>query len=239
MTNANQKFDLQQMWEYFENEARNVRTISDYDLSETDYKSLGTKLRGMLVLEANQNWMDDFILLLLVFCSYSFIYEGEKERKEQLRELEAHLNQHQIRHYLTAFMECIHDYGFVDYGYDAGDIRKDFIQTIARQAGIPNREKYQVFDLIEKFEGYTTVDELVFGVCSQLPVVTRQIFACLDQASCQQMICEIRSLLIAVKKDKMTRAELLKAFPESSISLIDYCVFWQENKVMNRYVRQK
>ena len=62
------KINLLQMQKYFEGQMERIRTISDLELSENDFKSLGVKLRSLCFFTGSENDIEDFMLSI----SFSF-----------------------------------------------------------------------------------------------------------------------------------------------------------------------
>lgn len=230
MTQTGQKFDLEQMQHYFETESACIRCISDYQLSESDYKSLGVKLKALFMLETSYDWLQEFVLPITIYATYSYIYTNPDGSNDfSFRDIQKKLSQYQMRMHLRNMLECIHDYGFFDYGYEFYDLQTACRMTIARHAGIPNDEKYQVFELLASFTGVVDFDSYIEELMDQLPLKTRRIFTILDNESKRETIYQIRELM-AECKENHSREDILKKFPHLSVSLIDYCMFWSENQ---------
>lgn len=230
MTHAGQKFDLQQMQEYFETEAGNKRCISDYHLSESDYKSLGVKLKGLFMLEPNQDWLHEFILPITIYSVYSLIYDVPEELKGfSFHEVQKRLSQYQMRQHIQNMLECIHDFGFLDFGYGKYDDAVACRMSVARHAGIPNDEKYEVFELISGYQGVFYVDDYVAEVTAALPAKSKRIFSILDEDSRRDILLQIHSLLQSCKVTS-SRQRIMEDHPGLSITLVDYCIFWSESQ---------
>ena len=232
MAQAGKKFDLEQMQKYFEEEAGNLRCISDYQLSEADYKSLGVKLKALLMLEPTYDWMQEFVLPLTIFITYSYIYDiPELKRDFSYMEIAKRLPQYQLRQNAHNMLECIHDFGFLDFGYDKYNVMKACRMTIARHAGIPNAEKYEVFELISRHQGVLDTDTFIQEVYAELPPQTKRVVDVLDEPSRHELLFSIRDLMNSCSATA-SRRQVLEKFPNLSITLIDYCIFWCENQRM-------
>ncbi len=230
MAQAGQKFDLEQMQDYFEVQAGKLRCIGDYQLSESDYKSLGAKLKTLMIQEANFDWLHEFILPITIYATYSYIYVNPDGTNDlSFCEVQSKLSQYQMRMHLRNMLECIHDCGFFDYGYKKYDLETACRMTVARNAGIPNDEKYQIFELISSFSGVMEFDAYIEEVGQRLPTKTKRIFAILDQESRREVAYQIRELMAECKNNR-NREDVLAKFPHLSVSLIDYCMFWSENQ---------
>ena len=97
--------------------------------------------------------------------------------------------------------------------------------------GIPNDEKYQVFELIDDYRKQNVaVDAMVADIYAHLPYKSRYIFSLLDSRSRQDVIWEIRTIMTEVSLKTPTRDELLEKYPHTSVSLIDYCFYWKEGR---------
>lgn len=233
MAHTGKKFDLEQMQKYFEAEAGNLRCISDYQLSEADFKSLSVKLKALLMLEPTYDWMREFILPITIFVTYSYIYDTIVDFT--YRDIEKKLSQYQIRQNIHDVLNCIHDFGFLDFGYGRYDFRTACNMTLARHAGIPNEEKYIVFEIVSQYQGVLDTETFLQEVYAKLPVKTRRAMDVLDEASRHELLFSIRELLSACSATA-SRKQVLEMFPNLSITLIDYCIFWCENQRMQERV---
>lgn len=232
MGHTGKKFDLEQMQKYFEAEAGNLRCISDYQLSEADYKSLGVKLKALLMLEPTYDWMREFILPITIFVTYSYIYDTpDVIRDFSYQDMQKNMSQYQIRQNIHDMLNCIHDFGFLDFGYNRYNFKKACNMTIARHAGIPNEEKYIVFEIISEYQDVPDTDVFYEGVFKNLPPKTRRVLHVLDEGSRHELLSAMRDLMSACSATA-GRKEILEKFPNLSISLIDHCIFWCENQRM-------
>lgn len=232
MAHTGQKFDLEQMQDYFEREAAHIRCISDYQLSEDDFKSLAVKLKGLFMVESSMDWLHEFILPITIYSVYSHIYDVSKVCSDfTFRDLQKRLSQYQMRRHIQNMLECIHDYGLLDFGYSRYEDTVACRMTVARHAGIPNDEKYQVFDMVSQYRGALNIEGLVTDIYAKLPPKTKRIFDVLDETSRWEVLLEIWEL-IQTCRDVRSSGEVLKKHPNLSVSLVDYCCFWSENQRM-------
>ena len=74
---SGQKFDLLQMKEYFENQIPNMRVLSDMTLSESDFKSLGAKLKSAFSFTDRKDGIEELMICYLVYWVYALIYWDE------------------------------------------------------------------------------------------------------------------------------------------------------------------
>ena len=228
---SGQKFDLPQMKEYFEKQIPNIRLLSDMTLSETDFKSLGAKLKSAFAFTDRKDGIEDIMLCYLVYWVYALIYWNEETGiHDELTDFCANLPQYQIRHHLELLVDTFADYDIDKFGYRNESIEELSSMLIARHAGIPNDEKYQVFELIDDYRNQNvSVDTMVADVYAHLPYKSQYIFSLLDEKSRQDMIWEIRMIMADISGGVHSRDELIEKYPRTSIRLIDYCIYWQEN----------
>lgn len=229
---SGQKFDLSQMKDYFEDQIPNIRLISDLTLSESDFKSLGAKLKSAFSFKDSKDDMEEMILCYLVYWVYVLLYWNEETGiHDELTEYCAALPQYKIRHHFQMLLDTFADYGIDDFGYVADSVEEKCSMIIARHAGIPNDEKYQVFELIDDYRNQNaSVDAMVEDIYSHFPYKSRYIFSLLDHRSRQDIIWEIRTIMTEVSLKTYTRDELLEKYPQTSVSLIDYCFYWKEGR---------
>lgn len=229
---SGQKFDLPQMKTYFEEQIPQVRLISDLTLSETDFKSLGAKLKSAFAFTDKKDGIEDIMICYLVYWVYALLYWDEDSGiHDELTDYCAELPQYQLRHHFEMLVDMFADYDIQKFGYHNDSIEELALILIARHAGIPNDEKYTVFELIDDYRNQNvSVDTMVADIYAHLPYKSRYIFSLLDAQSRQDMIWEIRTIMAEISSGVYTRDEMLEKYPNTSISLIDYCFFWQEGK---------
>ena len=75
---SGQKFNLPQMKEYFENQIPRIRVLSDLALSETDFKSLGVRLKSAFSFTDCKDGIEEIMLCYLVYWVYVLIYWKEE-----------------------------------------------------------------------------------------------------------------------------------------------------------------
>lgn len=225
------KFDLYEMQKYFEEKLRHVRTLSDLELSENDYRRLGIKLKSLYTFANNSNFADDFMLCIAVYWTYNFIYWDEKYTKfnQELVQSFEEQSQYAQRHQLDMFLECFHDFGLNSYQIDAGDLLKNCERTVARHAGIPWDEQEIMFELVKRYvsvDGDTALRVMI----PFLPKKTRHVMSYLNRQMKLDMIDELQQLILAVEHETATEETILERFPELSASLISHYLYWYKNQ---------
>lgn len=231
---SGQKFDLSQMKDYFESQIPGIRLISDLALSETDFKSLGAKLKSAFSFKDSKDGVEEIIICYLVYWVYALIYWDEETGiHDVLTDYCAELPQYKIRHHFQMLIDTFADYGIDDFGYEASSVEELCSMLIARHAGIPNDEKYQVFELIDDYRNQNvSVDTMIADIYANLPYKSQYIFSLLDSRSRQDMIWEIRTIMAEVSSQVYSRDEMLQKYPHTSVSLIDYCFYWKEGRAL-------
>lgn len=227
------KFDLHEMQMCFENEIHSVRTLSDLELSENDYRRLGIKLKSLFAFASSSNFADDFMLCIAVYCTYNFIYWDEKYDKingELFRMFEEQ-SQYTQRHQLDMFLECFHDFGLNGYQVKTGNLLKDCEQTAARHAGIPYDEQVMMFELLRRYLN-VDCDAALQAMRPFLPRKTRHILAVMDLPMQQKLVQELQALVHMVSMENRTRDELRQAFPDLSVSMLNHCAYWWEQQAL-------
>lgn len=239
MGTSGQKFDLPQMKEYFEKQIPNIRLLSDMTLSETDFKSLGVKLKSAFSFTDRKEDIGDIMICYLVYWVYALIYWNEENGiHDELTDFCAGLPQYQLRHHFQLLLDTFADYNIDNFDYCSDSVEELCSMLIARHAGIPNDEKYQVFELIDDYRNQNvSVDRMVSDIYAHLPYKSQYIFSLLDNGTRQDMIWEIRTIIAEICAGTYSREELLSRYPHTSVSLIDYCFYWQEGKALLNQAR--
>lgn len=227
------KFDLHEMQLYFEREVQDVRTLSDLELSENDYRRLGIKLKSLFAFANNSNFADDFMLCLAVYSTYNFIYWDEKYTKmtSELIQLFEDESQYTQRHQLDMFRECFHDFGLNGYQIHTRDLGKDCVRLSARHASIPYDEQSTMFELVSRYP-YQDCDTVYQSIQPFLPRKTRHILDCMSIQMQLEVIQELQALMKAVESGVHKQDELLVMFPELSSILICQSVYWHEHQML-------
>lgn len=236
---SGQKFNLPQMKEYFEMQIPNIRVLSDMTLSETDFKSLGTRLKSAFSFTDRKDGIEDIMICYLVYWVYALLYWDEETGiHDELTDFCADLPQHQLRHHFEMLLDTFADYNIEKFSYQDENVEELCSKLIARHAGIPNDEKYQVFEMIDDYRNQNvSIDTMMADIYAHLPFKSQYIFSLLDETSRQDMLWEIRTIMAETCSQVYTRKELLDKYPHTSISLIDYCFYWQEGKALLNQAR--
>lgn len=236
---SGQKFNLPQMKEYFETQIPNIRVLSDLTLSETDFRSLGAKLKSAFSFTDRKDGIEDIMICYLVYWVYALLYWDEETGiHDELTDFCADLPQYQIRHHFEMLLDTFADYNIEKFDYQDENVEELCSKLIARHAGIPNDEKYLVFEMIDDYRNQNvSIDTMMADIYAHLPFKSQYIFSLLDEASRQNMIWEIRTIMAEICSQVYTRKELLDKYPRTSISLIDYCFYWQEGKALLNQAR--
>lgn len=239
MAISGQKFDLPQMKDYLERKIPNIRLLSDLTLSESDFKSLGAKLKSAFSFNDRKEGIEDIMICYLVYWVYALIYwKEETGMHDELTDFFADLPQYQLRYHFMMLLDTFDDHNLDKFGYEDADVDVLCSKLIARHAGIPNDEKYQIFELIDDYRNQNvSVDTMVADIYAHLPYKSRYIFSLLDERSRQDIIWEIRTVMAEACSKVYTREELLKKHPHISFSLIDYCFYWQEGRELINQAR--
>lgn len=230
------RFDLHETQMQYEQAIRHVKTISDLELSENDYRRLGVKLKSLFAFAKSSNFADDFMLCLVIYWTYAHIYRDERYMKlnEDLMQSFQELSQYSQRHHLKMFLECFHDFGLNSYQIATGDLEKDCRRITARHAGIPYDEQGIVFDLISRYLSFEG-EALLRAIQPMLPKKTRHVFGCMDRRMQCEVVYELQSLLLALEAGSSQEA-VLEKFPELSRHLILNCVDWHANQGLESIV---
>ena len=228
MNNSN-KINLLQMQNFFEGQADRIRTISDLELSENDYRSLGLKLKSLCFFAGSENDIEDYMLSIVVYSTYSLIYGDEQNDFESIIWVILNRSQYMERMHVRMYKNAFDIYGSNNYGITEKDLSMYCQRLTAIHAGVPNSEKSNYFDLLSNYLDCNEVDEMYEAIYSKLPCRTKFIFDLMDEDTRKSIFLEDRILVNDVMDGILSHSELLKKYPEMSISLIDRCIMWNEN----------
>ena len=224
------KINLQQMQSFFEGQVERIRTISDLQLSENDYRSLGAKLKSLCFFSGSENDIRDYMLSVVVYSAYSLIYGNEYEDFSTVIGMVLHERQYMERMHLHMFRDTYEVFGLGTFGVMSSDIKDDCQIITARHAGVPNQEKYYFFDLVSQYLKCDDIDNIYNGIYERLPYRTRYIFDLMDERNRKNVLIVSRMLVGDVISRGYTRNELLERYPELSINLVEHCIMWDDNR---------
>lgn len=206
-----------------------VRIISDLELSENDYRSLGAKLKSLCFFAGSENDIEDYMLSIVVYSAYSMIYGNEFASFDSIIWMILNKSQYLERMHLSMYKNVFHIYGMNTFDITGCDDLQKCQRLTARHVGVPNSDKYEYFDLISNHLDSKEVNVLYTEIYDNLPCRTKYVFGLMDEDSRRRIVLESRRLVNDVMDGELNRFELVDKFQELSISLIDRCIIWNEN----------
>lgn len=227
--NNGSKINLLQMQDYFEGQIDKIRTISDLELSENDYRSLGAKLKSLCFFTGSENDIEEYMLSIVVYSTYSLIYGSDFGNFDSIIWMILNKSQYLERMHLRMYKDVFHIYGINIYDITADDYMEKCQRLTARHAGVPNSEKYNYYELISRYLDSNDVEVLYSEIYEKLPYRTKYIFNLLDEEMRKHLLLESRMMVNDVVDGVYNRFELMDKYQDLSISLIDRCFIWNEN----------
>lgn len=227
--NGSNKINLQQMQAFFEGQVDNIRTISDLQLSENDFRSLGVKLKSLYFFRGSENDIADYMLSVAVYSVYSLLYGNIHENFSSIINTVLDGSQYKERRNLRMFRETYDVFGLKTYGTSSPDMRGDCQTIVARHAGVPDSEKYHFYELLSNYQQCEeeAAHEYVYN---KFPHRTRYIFGLMDAKNKRSVLNRSIKLVCDAVSGEYTRDELLERYPDLSINLIDSCIMWADSK---------
>ncbi|MBE5944297.1 MAG: hypothetical protein E7258_05200 [Lachnospiraceae bacterium] len=223
------KINLLQMQEYFEKQMSGIHTLSDLELSENDYRSLSAKLKAFSFFSGSENDIEDYMISIVVYCTYTLIYGVDVKDFGSALSILLSKSQHVEKMRLRMYNDTFLDYGLNTFDIVESDLRLYSQKLTARHAGIPNKEKYSVYNIIDDCLDCMDFDELYIRVYKRLPPRTKFIFDLMDQNMQKTYLMDIKIMMCDVVDGLLPREHLLNKYPRMSVSLIDHCLMWNEN----------
>jgi len=231
------KINLLQMQKYFEGQMERIRTISDLELSENDFKSLGVKLRSLCFFTGSENDIDDFMLSIAVYSSYALIYGAVGSDFENIIWMVMNNSQYMERMHLSMLKNVYDSYGLNTFDVDDPDLMSAVRKLVALHAGIPNCDKNMYYDILSDYLSFRDVSTMLDEIYARLPERSRYIYGFMDKAERERMILDSRSLVNDVVDGLLDRNELVNKHSTLSLSLIDRCLMW--NETGNQIIRYR
>ena len=228
MSNSS-KINLLQMQHYFEEQVDRIHIISDLELSENDYRSLGAKLNAFSFFAGSENDIEEYILSIIVYSTYTLIYGQDIEDFDTVIRMLLKKSQYAERMRLIMYRDAFYSYGINTFEVSGDDIKQWCKELTALHAGIPNSEKDEFFDIMAEFLDITDVNTFYKEALDRLPKRTRFIFDMMEEYTIKKLLLDIRNMMNDVVDGLIGRDELISKHGNMSISLIDRCIMWNEN----------
>ncbi|MBQ9934522.1 MAG: hypothetical protein IJO70_01635 [Lachnospiraceae bacterium] len=220
------KVNLLQMQEYFEGQVDKIRVISDLKLSENEYKSLGVRLKSLSFFAGSEKDIEDYMLSILVYSTYSLIYGNIGTSFEDIFWQVVPKNQYMKRMYLRMYKDVFYSYGISIYDVPRIDFLPRCIQLTARHAGVPDSEKAIYYQILSG-STYNEQGHMYEELRDVLPPRTRYIFDMMDEVSREKLLKDSKLLVDDVLNMDMTHnSALIDKYPDLDLNLIVDCIMW-------------
>ncbi len=220
------KINLLHMQQYFENKMDSVKIISDLELTENEFRSLGAKLKAMAFFSGSENDIEDFMLSVVVYNIYSLIYAETADDFDAAMWMVVNKSQYMERMRLQMYKDVFHIYGLQTFDVATPDLKNYCKQLTAIHAGIPHQEKDQFFDLLEQHLDCEDGDDLYGEIYVNLPIRTRFIFGLMDAVSRKQIFIQCRNMMKDVLSGNYTEEQLFERYYKMPKSTIKGCLAW-------------
>ena len=220
------KVNLLQMQEYFEGQVDKIRVISDLKLSENEYKGLGVRLKSLSFFAGSEKDIEDYMLSILVYSTYSLIYGNIGTSFEDIFWQVVPKNQYMKRMYLRMYKDVFYSYGISIYDVPRIDFLPRCIQLTARHAGVPDSEKAIYYQILSG-STYNEQGHMYEELRDVLPPRTRYIFDMMDEVSREKLLKDSKLLVDDVLNMDMTHnSALIDKYPDLDLNLIVDCIMW-------------
>ena len=220
------KVNLLQMQEYFEGQVDKIRVISDLKRSENEYKSLGVRLKSLSFFAGSEKDIEDYMLSILVYSTYSLIYGNIGTSFEDIFWQVVPKNQYMKRMYLRMYKDVFYSYGISIYDVPRIDFLPRCIQLTARHAGVPDSEKAIYYQILSG-STYNEQGHMYEELRDVLPPRTRYIFDMMDEVSREKLLKDSKLLVDDVLNMDMTHnSALIDKYPDLDLNLIVDCIMW-------------
>lgn len=224
------KVNLLQMQGYFEGQVDKIRVISDLKLSENEYRSLGVRLKSLSFFAGSEKDIEDYMLSILVYCTYSLIYGNIDTGFEDFFWQVVPKNQYMRRMYLRMYKDVFYSYGISTYDVPRIDFLPRCIQLTARHAGIPDGDKAIYYQILSN-SSFDDEGHIYEGVRDVLPPRTRYIFDMMDEVSREKLLKDSKLLVEDVLREDVTHnSALIDKYPDLDLNLIVDCIMWGFDK---------
>ncbi len=227
---SNSKVNLLQMQKYFEGQVDKIRVISDLKLSENEYRSLGVRLKSLSFFAGSEKDIEDYMLSILVYSTYSLIYGNIGASFEDIFWQVVPENQYMKRMYLRMYKDVFYTYGISTYDVPRIDFLPRCIQLTARHAGIPDCDKTIYYQILSN-SSFSKEGHNYEGIRDVLPPRTRYICDMMDEVSREKLLMESKLLVEDVLSMEATHnSALIDKYPDLDLNLIVDCIMWGFDK---------
>ncbi len=223
---SNSKVNLLQMQEYFEGQVDKIRVIGDLKLSENEYRSLGVRLKSLSFFAGSEKDIEDYMLSILVYSTYSLIYGNIGTSFEDIFWQVVPENQYMKRMYLRMYKDVFYSYGISTYEVPRIDFLPRCIQLTARHAGVPDTDKAIYYQILSG-STFSSDGHVYEELRDVLPPRTRYIFDMMDEVSREKLLRDSKLLVEDVLNMDMTHnSALIDKYPDLDLNLIVDCIMW-------------
>jgi hypothetical protein len=227
---SNSKVNLLQMQEYFEGQVDRIRVISDLKLSENEYRSLGVRLKSLSFFAGSEKDIEDYMLSVLVYCTYSLLYGNVGTSFEDVFWQVIPENQYMKRMYLRMYKDVFYTYGISTYDVQRIDFLPRCIQLTARHAGIPDEDKAIYYQILSN-SSFGVEGHMYDEIRDVIPPRSRYILDMMDEISREKLLRESKKLVEDVlKADTTHNSALIDKYPDLDLNLIVDCIMWGFDK---------
>lgn len=224
------KVNLLQMQRYFEGQVDKIRVISDLKLSENEFRSLGVRLKSLSFFDGSEKDIEDYMLSILVYCTYSLIYGDIGTGFEDVFWQVVPQNQYMKRMYLRMYKDVFYSYGLSIYDVPRIDFLPRCIQLTARHAGIPDEDKAIYYQILSN-SSFSSAGHIYKEIRDVVPPRSRYILDMMDETSREKLLRESKQLVDDVLSMKQTHnSAFIDKYPDLDLNLIVDCIMWGFDK---------
>lgn len=224
------KVNLLQMQRYFEGQVDKIRVISDLKLSENEYRSLGVRLKSLSFFDGSEKDIEEYMLSILVYCTYSLIYGDIGTSFEDVFWQVVPKNQYMKRMYLRMYKDVFYSYGISIYDVPRVDFLPRCIYLTARHAGIPDEDKALYYQILSN-SSFDDEGDTYGMVRDVLPPRTRYILDMMDEVSRDKLLRDSKALVDDVLSMNQTHnSAFIDKYPDLDLNLIVDCIMWGLDK---------
>ncbi len=224
------KVNLLQMQKYFEGQVDKIRVISDLKLSENEFKSLGVRLKSLSFFDGSEKDIEDYMLSILVYCTYSLIYGDIGTSFEETFWQVVPKNQYMKRMYLRMYKDVFYSYGISIFDVPRIDFLPRCMHLTARHAGIPDEDKAIYYQILSN-SSFSDEESMYDKICDVVPPRSRYILEMMDDKSRERLLKQSKELVDDVLSMEFTNnSAFIDKYPELDLNLIVDCIMWGFDK---------
>lgn len=209
-------------------EGKDIRIVSDLNLTYEEYCFLSLKAKGLQRYENNLVMLEKYKFVILVSWVFSLQYGSlEKVKYSNMCSKFSNLQQHIMRKTINIIAETFDENGINTYDKDTYTMEGLF-SLIGIHAGIPEKLHDKLFGLLDESLNYQDMTGFEEKLKVDLEPRMAAIFEYMDEETISKILHETRDIFIDCRVNNLSLDELRDKYTCASKKILENCARWCE-----------